>query len=119
MVVPLKHVRILSKFILSCAYSYPDVQGKMIADNLIYENATIKILCLSNATKLVDIANKIEGRMRSGPNAPALCYRAQSKIRSLKGTIPDKWVGNYSNIPKEVLNIIDNDSRYFDQKTKR
>lgn len=84
----------------------------------IHKNATIKILWLSNATKLVNIANEIEDRKRSGPT-PTLCYRVRSKIRSLKGGISDKWVGNYSNIPEEVVNIINNDRRYFDQKTKR
>ena len=113
------NIRILTKFVLSCAYSYPDVQGKMIINNPIYENTTPKGLWLSSATRLSNIAQEIKGRKRLGFNDQALCHRVQSKIRGLKGTIPDKWIENLPNIPEEVVKIIDDDCRYFDQKTKR
>lgn len=113
------NTRILYSFVLSCAYSYPDVQGKMLFNDPSYENASPKLLWMNNSRRLVDIAEEISGRKRSGPNDPALCDRAKSKIRALRSTVPDKWVGRCPEIPEEVMSILDNGSRYYNAETKR
>ena len=112
--------RLLAEFIQSCTYSYPDVVD--IED--IYKYSSSNLMTLREqwslySGRLIGIADEIEGRKRPGPNDIALCYRAQKTIRELRFTMPEKWMKDVSEIPEKIVNIIDDDCRYFDSESKR
>lgn len=113
------NIYLLSKFILGCAYAYPEKTGKELFNNPSYSEFQPQEMWMRNTSGLIAISEEIRGRKRPGLNDKALCYRAHKLIRSMKSTVLDNWIGRCPDIPEEVRNILDNDSRYFNPETKR
>jgi len=113
------NIRILTNFVNTCAYHYPENKGKELFNNPTFEDAAPKMLWMSNSRKLIEISQEIHDRKRAGQNDAALCGRAKSRIRALSSTIPDNWIGRYPVVPEEVIKIIDKGSVYYDEETNR